>query len=131
MFTSSDVNARLYVPVVPDTVVLLSDIVTPLVVLYTKPLSVIAEPPSAVTFPFSVPPVAVTDVAADVVTLGAMALVVPFVVEPNAVSSLFPLRALTLNVYVVACVNPVTVTVPHVAAVCHTAVPLKLPFACT
>ena len=39
---------------------------------YTKPLSVTVAPPSAVTFPFNVAPIDVTEVAAEEVTVGAV-----------------------------------------------------------
>ena len=80
------VGVRVYAPVVPLTIVLLSVMVAPEAVLYTKPLSVTVDPPSDVTLPFNIALVVAIDVAALEVTAGAVDadVVVPFIaIEPT------------------------------------------------
>ena len=60
-------------PVPVPIAVLLLPMVTPLDVLYTTPRSVTDAPPSAVTLPPSVADVAAIELAATVVTDGAVA----------------------------------------------------------
>lgn len=61
----------------------------------------------------------------------AEAEVVALAVELKLVSVFAPLRALTSNEKDVFDANPVTVTVPHVALVCQTAVAPSEPLAWT
>ena len=73
-------------------------------------------------------------VAAALFTVGAsgtLARVLSDAVPLNAVSTLPPFRAITLKVYDVLTDSPVTVFVPQVAAICHTAELPRVPSAFT